>query len=672
MYVNRIILTVFVFALFWLPAVSQTCTTLGQTPSTAFPVCGTTKFQQQTVPLCSTHNIIVPGCTNTTYIDYNPFWYKFTCFEAGTLGFLVTPNNINDDYDWQLFDITGRNSDDVFTDSSLVVTGNWAGTYGVTGARNGGANVIECASDPHAKENSFAAMPKLIKNHTYLLMISHYTQTQSGYSLSFSGGTASITDTTTPNLKSITTNCEGNGLILRMNKKMKCSSLAPDGSDFTINATGITIVSAGAPGCSNGFDMDSVVLTLSGDLPSGKYTVTIKEGTDANTLLDNCDNALHAGASLAIIVNPKQPTPFDSIAPVNCAPQTIELIFSKPILCNSIADDGSDFSISGNHPVAITSAYGSCANGVSSSIFLQLSQPVTLAGTYTITTKNGGDGNTIIDECGEVTPANESVSFTVKDTVSAAFTALLLYGCKEDTVAVSHDGNNGVNSWLWTFSDGIKRTKENNNVMYNSYGKKNIQLIVSNGFCSDTATSSVNLDNELKASFIMPAIACPNDAVTITDTGTGNIISYNWSFGNGNFYSGKNPPQQRYFQANNAINYPVQLIVENNLHCTDTMTKNLQVVYTCFIAVPSAFTPNGDGINDYLYPLNAYKADALLFTVYNRLGQIVFQTKDWTKKWDGRLNGQPQPTGTYVWMLQYIHHDTKQFYSLHGTTVLIR
>ncbi len=672
MYVKSLILTVFVFALFGSSAVSQTCTTLGQTPSTAFPVCGTTKFQQQTVPLCSTHTLTVPGCTNTTYIDYNPFWYKFTCFQAGTLGFLVTPNDLGDDYDWQLFDITGHNPDDVFTNNSLVVTGNWAGTYGITGARNGGAGMIECASDPAANENSFAAMPKLIKSHTYLLMISHYTQTQSGYSLSFSGGTASITDTTIPALKSIATNCEGDQIILRTNKKMKCSSLAPDGSDFTINATGVTIVSAGAPGCSSGFDMDSVVLTLSQDLLPGKYIVAIKEGTDANTLLDNCDNALQAGASLTVTVNPKQPTPFDSIAPVSCAPQTIELVFSKPMQCNSIAADGSDFSITGNHPVAIASAYGSCANDVSSSIFLQLSQPITLAGTYTITTKTGTDGNTIIDECGQITPANESVSFTVKDTVSALFTAQLLYGCKEDTVAVSHDGNNGVNSWIWTFSDGIKSTKENNDVMFNSYGKKNIQLVVSNGFCSDTASSVVNLDNDLKAQFIMPQIACPNDIVTITDTSIGNIISYNWSFGNGTFYSGKNPPQQRYLQASNAVNYSVQLIVENNLHCTDTTTKNLQVVYSCFIAVPSAFTPNGDGINDYLFPLNAYKADNLLFTVYNRLGQIVFQTKDWTKKWDGRLNGQPQPTGTYVWTLQYTHHDTKQFYSLHGTTVLIR
>ena len=69
-----------------------------------------------------------------TYENKNPFFYKFTCYTAGTLGFLITPIAANEDYDWQLYDITGRNPNDIFTVNSLVVTGNWAGTYGATGA----------------------------------------------------------------------------------------------------------------------------------------------------------------------------------------------------------------------------------------------------------------------------------------------------------------------------------------------------------------------------------------------------------------------------------------------------------------------------------------------------------------------------------------------------------
>ncbi|MGN6353455.1 MAG: gliding motility-associated C-terminal domain-containing protein [Parafilimonas sp.] len=134
-------------------------------------------------------------------------------------------------------------------------------------------------------------------------------------------------------------------------------------------------------------------------------------------------------------------------------------------------------------------------------------------------------------------------------------------------------------------------------------------------------------------------------------------------------------PSTKYYPyplTRNGSTYPISLVVKNDLGCFDTSFQNLKVHYSCYIAVPGAFTPNGDGLNDYLYPLNAYKADNLVFRVYNRLGQLVFETKDWTKKWDGRINGYAQAAGTYVWMLSFKNRDSGQAYSLKGTTVLIR
>jgi len=105
--------------------------------------------------------------------------------------------------------------------------------------------------------------------------------------------------------------------------------------------------------------------------------------------------------------------------------------------------------------------------------------------------------------------------------------------------------------------------------------------------------------------------------------------------------------------------------------CTDTAYHSIQVADNCYIAVPSAFTPNGDGLNDYLYPLNAYKATNLLLRIYNRHGQLLFETRDWTKKWDGTVRGMKQATDTFVWMLEYNDVEHKKVF-LKGTTVLIR
>src|SRR5689334_15973929 len=106
-------------------ALAQPCTGLGQTPSTAFPVCGTTVFHQSTVPICATSDIFVPGCSGdgANYQNKNPYFYKFTCYVSGTLGFLISPLAPNEDYDWQLWDITGHDPNEIFTNPSLIVTG---------------------------------------------------------------------------------------------------------------------------------------------------------------------------------------------------------------------------------------------------------------------------------------------------------------------------------------------------------------------------------------------------------------------------------------------------------------------------------------------------------------------------------------------------------------------
>src|SRR5688500_14187958 len=159
---------------------SQPCTTPGQNPSTALSVCGSTTFTQTTIPNCKTNNLFVPGCSqmynNPEYANRNPFWYRFICSTSGTLGFLISPNAKNQDYDWQLFDITGRNPDDVYTDTSLVVAGNWAsgigtGANGETGTSAVGFPGIVCASE----SQRFALMPHIIEGHEYLLMVSCFT-----------------------------------------------------------------------------------------------------------------------------------------------------------------------------------------------------------------------------------------------------------------------------------------------------------------------------------------------------------------------------------------------------------------------------------------------------------------------------------------------------------------
>src|SRR5688572_5185687 len=155
---------------------AQDCTEIGQTPGTAFPVCATTAFNQTSVPICGNTGLVVPGCSNggsAGYQNKNPYWYRIVCYASGTLSFIITPAADGEDYDWQLYDITGRNPNDVFGTNPPIVTGNWAGTYGPTGASPTGVEHIECGSSPSQNKPTFAKSPQLIAGHTYLLMVSH-------------------------------------------------------------------------------------------------------------------------------------------------------------------------------------------------------------------------------------------------------------------------------------------------------------------------------------------------------------------------------------------------------------------------------------------------------------------------------------------------------------------
>jgi gliding motility-associated-like protein len=517
-------------------------------------------------------------------------------------------------------------------------------------------------------------MPVLQAGHEYLLLISHFTDTQSGYGLSFGGGTAVITDPTQPGFNTAEANCGGDQIRLKLKKKIKCSSLTSTGSEFYITPAVGNVINSVGFSCNVGFDSDSLLLGLDKFLPPGTYALHIQNGTDGNTLLDYCDKPIPTSETINFTVPPKVPTPLDSIAPLSCSPNSLRLIFRKPMLCSSIAGDGSDFQVNGTYVVNVSAAKGGNCTGTpatSKEIIVQLAAPLQQLGNFTLSLKTGNDGNTILDECGEETPAGSSISFSVKDTVNADFTYSINYGCSQDVVNFLHPGSNGVNSWSWNLDDNIRSALQNPSATYTLFNTKNIQCVVTNGFCSDTSHQSVVLENFLKADFSVFEDNCPKDPVPFTDASVGKIIQYSWSFGDGTNGTGLNPVHV-YSGPNVATVYIITLTVLDSFGCQKTVSKKTKIYPSCILDVPNAFTPNGDGHNDFLYPLNAVKALQLEFQVYNRWGQLMFRTNDWKKGWDGRFNGQPQATGTYVWMLRYVDRDTQKQVFRKGTAILIR
>ena len=176
----------------------------------------------------------------------------------------------------------------------------------------------------------------------------------------------------------------------------------------------------------------------------------------------------------------------------------------------------------------------------------------------------------------------------------------------------------------------------------------------------------------MKAGFTILDTICSTDTLIVIDQSTTNAIRWKWNYGDGQISYLQNPTGKIYQVLTRKNQFYFSLTVQNQFNCADSLFKTITVLPSCYIDIPNAFTPNGDGLNDYLYPLNALKAIDLNFKIFNRYGQVIFETTNWTKKWDGRINGQLQPSGTYVWTLDYTHKDTGKVFALKGTVVLIR
>ena len=86
--------------------------------------------------------------------------------------------------------------------------------------------------------------------------------------------------------------------------------------------------------------------------------------------------------------------------------------------------------------------------------------------------------------------------------------------------------------------------------------------------------------------------------------------------------------------------------------------------------VPTSFTPNGDGLNDFFRAIPVGITTTEYFRVFNRYGQVVFETNKWLQGWDGSFQGRKQASGTYIWIVKGIDKYNKKV-EQKGTVVLI-
>lgn len=139
--------------------------------------------------------------------------------------------------------------------------------------------------------------------------------------------------------------------------------------------------------------------------------------------------------------------------------------------------------------------------------------------------------------------------------------------------------------------------------------------------------------------------------VNFKDLSQSNIVAWDWNFaGLGNSLL-QNPS---FVFPDDTASYNVELIVEDNHSCRDSIIKPVRIRGEYAVYVPNAFTPDFDGLNEGFHPNGFGISDfGYSFIIFDRWGEVVFSTTKKFDPWFGTFNNKLVPNGVYVWSLTF-------------------
>jgi gliding motility-associated-like protein len=212
-------------------------------------------------------------------------------------------------------------------------------------------------------------------------------------------------------------------------------------------------------------------------------------------------------------------------------------------------------------------------------------------------------------------------------------------------------GNAGM-EFLWNTGDTTQTIKISSTGTY--------FVNVNNHGCLGSDTAIVNIGQEIYVSLGADTFICPGSTMQI-DAGTG-FTRYAWSPIGGNYH---------FIEIEQPGTY--QVIVTDAYGCTGSATKYVRDFCAMNIFVPNTFTPNKDGKNDLFQAFGEGITGFHLY-VFDRWGELLFESTDIAIGWDGTYNGNEAQQGSYVYRVDYqlYNYLDLQWHTQYGIVNLVR
>ncbi|MBK9735108.1 MAG: gliding motility-associated C-terminal domain-containing protein [Saprospiraceae bacterium] len=209
----------------------------------------------------------------------------------------------------------------------------------------------------------------------------------------------------------------------------------------------------------------------------------------------------------------------------------------------------------------------------------------------------------------------------------------------------------------WDFGDGNKGDKLSPTNIYTDVGIYTVNLILTSPIGCKTQKTWENLIKIVPSptagfSFTPEKPDLYNNTVSFIDESI-NATSYLWTFDRLGISLFKNPS----YTFKDTGNFVISQIVLHPSGCSDTAQVTLAIFPVVKFFVPNAFTPNNDGLNDDFIPKGSFLGVRYYsFTIWNRWGDKVFSTDEYTNGWNGQRNntGETAQPGVYAYLIEYV------------------
>lgn len=432
-------------------------------------------------------------------------------------------------------------------------------------------------------------------------------------------------------------------LIVNINSPVKCSTIAADGSDFKVSGPSLVSVDAasGENCTATGYTQTIAVHLAQPIAVDGEYKLVAQIGTDGNTVVDSCGRVVPQGAYAIFYVNS-----FNGLLEAGPDTSTCQ---------NSINLYAANHGVPASGGFQYTWTPSSAVQNPHSANTEAPLSPGYHAFVLSTIDSNGcylRDSVVIkmIPFVGAVNPVEERV-------------------CEGKPIPLVASG--GV-QYKW--SDNALITGTPSELSCSDCADPYATLpvgdhtfyvkITNDVYCTDTLTSLIHvLQNPVVTSFPADTTIKYGDGITLTALGA---LNYFW-----NPVVSLNDPMSSDPWATPKENTAYIVIGADENGCTGSDTSFVQINYRSQVFIPNAFSPNGDGLNDVFKIAHITDQRILTFNIYDRWGNLVFQTNNPNEGWDGTYNGKPASQDVYQYYIKLGYPDNYQE-TFKGSVNLIR